>query len=126
MLEFLFEILGEFLLQVLGEVLIEVGLQSLAEPFRKTPNPWLAALGYTVFGAVAGGVSLLLFPTYLVPVTSWRVYNAALTPIATGLSMAAIGAWRAKRGQPVLRIDRFWYGYLFALALGLVRFWFAG
>jgi hypothetical protein len=39
--------------------------------------------------------------------------------------MAAIGAWRARRGEPVLRIDRFAYGYLFALSLALVRFFFA-
>jgi hypothetical protein len=37
-----------------------------------------------------------------------------------------MGAWRARRGQQVLRIDRFAYGYLFALSLGLVRFYFAG
>lgn len=50
----IFELLGELLLQVLGEVFIEVGLHSLAEPFRKAPNPWLPAFGYLVFGAVAG------------------------------------------------------------------------
>jgi hypothetical protein len=39
--------------------------------------------------------------------------------------MCALGAWRARRGGVVLRIDRFAYGYLFALALALIRFWFA-
>lgn len=125
MLEFLFDILGEFLLQVLGEALMEVGLHSLAEPFRRTPNPWLAAVGYALLGAALGGMSLLVFPDYLVATKSLRVANAALSPIAAGLCMAAIGAWRARRGQAVLRIDRFSYGYLFALAFGLVRFWFA-
>ena len=125
MLEFLFEILGEFLLQVLGEALMEVGLHSLAEPFRRTPNPWLAAVGYALLGAALGGMSLLVFSDYLVATKSLRVANAALSPIAAGLCMAAIGAWRARRGQAVLRIDRFSYGYLFALAFGLVRFWFA-
>lgn len=125
MLEFLFEILGEFLLQVLGEALMEVGLHSLAEPFRRTPNPWLAAVGYALLGAALGGMSLLVFSDYLVATKSLRVANAALSPIAAGLCMAAIGAWRARRGQAVLRIDQFSYGYLFALAFGLVRFWFA-
>lgn len=124
-MEILFEILGELLLQLFGESLVEIGLQALAEPFRKSPHPWLAAPGYLVFGAVAGGLSLLLFPNYLMPTQSWRVYNAALAPVAAGLCMMALGAWRARRGQPVLRIDRFWYGYLFALAFGLIRFWFA-
>ena len=123
--EFLFSFIGEFVLQVLGQLFIEVGLHSLAEPFRKEPKPWLAAVGYLIFGAVVGGLSLLVFPDYLVASKSVRVANAALSPIAAGLSMAAMGAWRARRGQTVLRIDKFSYGYLFALSMGLVRFWFA-
>lgn len=123
--EFLFSFIGEFVLQVLGQLFIEVGLHSLAEPFRKQPKPWLAAIGYLFFGAAIGGLSLLVFPDYLVASKSLRVANAALSPIAAGLSMAAMGAWRARRGQAVLRIDKFSYGYLFALSMGLVRFWFA-
>ena len=125
-MEFLFEILGEFILQFLGEVLLEVGLQALVAPFRKESSAWLAAVGYAVFGAVLGGLSLLVFPHYLVADKSLRVANAALSPIAAGIGMAAVGAWRGKRGQVVLRIDRFSYGYVFALAFGLIRFWFAG
>ena len=126
MIEILIEFLGEFVLQVLGEALLEIGLHSLAEPFRREPNPWLAAVGYTVFGAALGGISLLVFPDYLMANKSLRIANAVLSPIAAGLSMAAVGKWRARRGQAVLRIDKFAYGYLFALSLGLVRFWFAG
>jgi hypothetical protein len=39
--------------------------------------------------------------------------------------MCLMGAWRARRGDDVLRIDRFAYGYVFALSLALVRFIFA-
>lgn len=123
--EFLFSILGELLLQVLGELLVNMGFHSLAEPMRRRPNPWLAAVGYLLFGAVVGGLSLLVFPDYLVASKNLRVANAALSPILAGLCVAALGAWRARYGQPVLRIDKFAYGYLFALSLGLVRFWFA-
>lgn len=125
MLEFIVEIVGEFLLQALGEALVEIGLHSLAEPFRRAPNPWLAALGYTLFGAILGGLSLLLFADYLVP-PPWRTVNLFVTPFLVGGLMAAMGAWRARRGEPVLRIDRFLYGFLFAAALALVRFQFAG
>jgi len=125
MLEFIFEILGEFLLQAVGEALLEIGLHSLAEPFRRAPNPWLAALGYLLFGALLGGLSLLVFPVYLVP-APWRMVNLFLTPFAVGGLMVAMGHWRARRGQEVLRIDRFLYGFLFAAALALVRYVFAG
>ena len=124
MLELVLEVLGEFLLQVVGEAFLELGFHSLAEPFRKPPNPWLAALGYALFGAIFGGLSLLVFPTNLVP-QPWRLVNLVVTPLAVGGIMVLMGAWRAKRGQPVLRIDRFSYGYLFALSMAFIRFHFA-
>jgi hypothetical protein len=125
MLEFLFEILGEFLLQAFGEALLEIGLHSLSEPFRRAPNPWLAAVGYTLFGAALGGLSLLLFPIYLMP-PPWRMANLFLTPFAVGGLMVLMGHWRARRGDAVLRINRFVYGFLFAAALAVVRYVFAG
>ena len=121
MFEIIFELLGEFLLQVVGELLIELGFHSLAEPFRRPPNPWLAALGYVLFGLIVGGISVLLVPHNLVPET-WRVTNLILTPFAVGGMMALLGAWRARRGQTLWRIDKFVYGYLFALAVAIVRF----
>jgi hypothetical protein len=124
MLEIIFEVVGEFVLQVLGEALVELGFHSLGEPFRRPPNPWLASFGYTLFGAIFGGLSLLAFPNNLVP-DSFRIANLVLTPLAVGGVMAAMGAWRERRGEPVLRIDKFAYGYLFALSLAIVRFFFA-
>lgn len=125
MLEFVFQVVGEFLLQILFEALAELGLHSIAEPFRRPPNPWLAALGYAIFGAAAGGLSLLLLPSHLVSGEALRLVNLVVTPVAVGLLMCIFGSWRSRRGQAVLRIDRFSYGYLFALSLALVRFWFA-
>lgn len=124
MLELLVELVGEFLLQVVVEALIEVGLHSLVEPFRRQPSPWLAAVGYAIFGASLGGLSLLLFPHNLVP-GAWRIANLVATPMAVGGFMAGIGAWRARRGESLLRIDRFAYGYLFAICFALIRFQFA-
>lgn len=118
---------GELLLQVLFEVLAEFGLRSLGEPFRRSreASPWLAALGYTIYGAVAGGLSLLVFPVAFL-LTPWmRVANLALTPLAAGLMMSLMGAWRRRRGDDLIRLDRFSYGVLFALAMALVRFFFA-
>lgn len=118
------EIIGEFLIQLIGEALVQLGLRSLGEPLNRPPNPWLAALGYGLFGAIFGGLSLWPFPGNLVP-EPWRIANLIVTPLAVGALMAAMGVWRARHGKPVLRIDRFAYGYLFALAFALVRFFFA-
>lgn len=122
--ELLFEIFGELILQVLFQVLAEVGLQSLRAPFQKESNPWLAALGYILMGAMVGGISLLVFPVLHIQTHKIRVLNLALSPLAAGAAMAALGAWRRHRDQPVLRIDKFTYGFVFALSMALVRFSF--
>ncbi|GAB2867092.1 hypothetical protein GCM10027277_40060 [Pseudoduganella ginsengisoli] len=124
-MEFLIELLLEFLIQFFGEVLFELGLRSIAAPFRKDASPWLAAIGYAFFGLVVGGISLWLFPDHMVANIKLRLVNLGVTPIASGLCMSLLGSWRAKRGQDLIRIDRFSYGYLFALCLGLVRFYWA-
>ena len=124
MIEAIAEIFFEFILQLLGEVLAEFGLQSGAKRPGGRPNPWVAGFGYVMLGAALGGLSLLFFRGHLVG-PAWRVVNLVVMPVVAGLCMAAIGAWRAKRGNPVLRIDKFAYGYLFALSFALIRFWFA-
>ncbi len=125
MLEILIQLFGEFVLQAIGEVLLELGLHAVAEPFRKEANPWVAALGYTMFGAAFGGISLLAFPAHLTPAGALRIANLVLTPLVVGAIMSSVGAWRAKRGDALFRIDRFSYGFLFAFALAAVRFRFA-
>lgn len=122
MIELLLQFLGEFLVQVIGEALVELGLHSLAEPFRRPPNPWLASIGYAIFGAIFGGLSLLLVSHHFLHNGPLRLVNLVLTPIAVGAVMGAMGAWRARKGEPLLRINRFFYGYLFALCFALVRF----
>ena len=67
-----------------------------------------------------GGASLWLFPHNAVSGETWRWINLLLTPIAVGLCMSWMGAWRAKRAQTLFRIDRFSYGYLFALGFALL------
>lgn len=123
-MEFLLELLGELLIQIVVEFLVELGIHSIGERQRKPLDPWIAAIGYALFGATVGGLSLLVFPHNLMP-EAWRVANIVLTPLAAGLAMMAMGTWRARRGGTRLRIDRFGYGYLFALAMALVRYQFA-
>lgn len=121
-MEFIFELLLEFLVQIVGEALFELGLHALAEPFRRPRNPWLASFGYLLFGAIFGAISLWIFPAYMVRMPALRWINLVVTPLAAGACMAGIGWWRVKRGHARLRIDRFSYGYVFALSLALVRF----
>ncbi|MEO3715421.1 hypothetical protein [Roseateles flavus] len=115
------ELVGEFLLALV----LEFGGRALLAPFRAEPSPWVSCSGYLLLGALLGGLSLWLVPHQLVQQPSLRVLNLLLTPFAVGATMGWMGQWRAKRGLRVLRMDRFAYGYLMALSLGLVRYCWA-
>jgi hypothetical protein len=120
----LFRVIAEAVLQAVFEILAEFGLRSVREPFRrpKPLHPVLAATGYAIFGAIAGGLSLWLFPTLFIDAEWLRIVNLVVTPVAAGGVMALVGAWRRRRDQELIRLDRFSYGFLFALAMALVRF----
>jgi len=120
---FLLEIFGEALLQGAFELLAELGFHGLAEPIkRRGPlNPFLAAVGYLLYGAMAGGLSLLLPKLFIVP-NVWRLANLIVTPVICGYAMASLGRFRTRRGSAAMRLDTFSYGYLFALGMALVRY----
>ena len=122
--EIIFQFVGELLLQIFFEALAEIGLRSVSEPFRKRPNPWVAAVGYVFFGGLLGGLSLLFFPALFIESRDAQIANLVFAPVAAGAVMAAIGSWRLRRNQELIRLDRFVYGYLFALAMAIVRFSF--
>jgi hypothetical protein len=124
-IESVIELLFELFFQLFVEILFELGIRSLVEPLRAPQNPLVAAIGYALLGTGAGGMSLWLLPHHLVANADWRFLNLIITPMLAGAAMALVGVWRRRRGQTLLRIDRFFYGYLFALAMALVRFKFA-
>ena len=124
--ELLFEIFGELLLQIVFELLAEFGWRSLQQPFKQAPNPLLAGVGYALFGAVAGGLSLWWFPNLFIGSPVGRIANVIVTPILSGAAMAALGAWRRRRDQPTILLDRFAYAFIFAMAMALVRLRFGG
>ena len=134
-MEILFEILfqiivwilqfiGELLLQIFGEALAELGLRSLREPFRRPQplHPALAGLGYFLFGLMAGGLSLWVVPALFIQVPWLRVANLLVMPLIAGLVMSAIGRFRRRQGQELIRLDTFAYGAVFAFGMSLVRF----
>lgn len=128
--EALFMLLGwvaEIVLQVAFEALAEMGIRTLREPFKpaRETSPLVAAVGYAIYGALVGAVSLWFFPAPWLEAPWARIANLAVAPLAAGAVMSLLGAWRRGRGQSLIRLDRFSYGVLFALSMALVRFFFA-
>lgn len=119
--ELLFEILGELLLQVAFAVLAEFGWRVASAPFRKSPHPLAAGIGYAIFGTVAGAVSLWAFPHLFVTSRVGQLANVVVTPLLSGAVIAALGAWRRRHDRDTVLLDRFAYAFVFALAMGLVR-----
>jgi hypothetical protein len=128
--ELLLTVLGwvaEVVLQVAFEALAEMGLRTLGEPFKpaREASPLVAAVGYAIYGAAIGGISLWFFPAPYLEAPWARIANVAVSPLAAGAVMSMLGAWRRGRGEALIRLDRFSYGALFALSMALVRFAFA-
>jgi hypothetical protein len=114
----------EILLPLIGELFIEVGARSLGEPFvrREKRNPILAGIGYCLLGLIFGGLSLLIFPDSFIRSERFHGINLIITPVVSGLAMSGLGWLRRRQDQPVLRLDSFLYGFLFAFMMALVRF----
>lgn len=125
-LEFLLQFCGEFLLQALFEVLVELGQHSFADSVRRPRHPLLSTIGFILWGAIFGGLSLLIFPTSPIENPLYRQINLVLTPILVGGLMMLVGKLREGRGQSLVRLDRFGFAFVFAFSMALVRFLWAG
>ncbi|MES2301798.1 MAG: hypothetical protein V4521_06955 [Pseudomonadota bacterium] len=125
-MEFVFEVLlqfgGEILLQALFEVLAELGMRSMADTLRKPRTPLFSTIGFILWGFIAGGISLLLFPTSPIADPTLRAINLFITPTAIAAIMMLIGRVRTKKGQTLVRLDRFGYAFVFAFGMALVRY----
>lgn len=129
-MEFVFEVLlqfgGEIVLQTLFEVLAELGMRSMADTLQKPRTPLFSTIGFILWGLIAGGISLLLFPTSPIANPTLRAINLFITPTTIAAIMMFIGWARTKKGQPLVSLDRFGYAFVFAFAMALVRYIWVG
>jgi hypothetical protein len=130
------EFIAEIALQLAFEWLAGTGVRGLrnardarnarrAKPPARDISPALAVLGYAALGAVVGTVSLWPFPHSFLDAYSARLANLVVTPVIAGALMSFIGGRRKMKGEPLIRLDRFAYGVVFAFAMSLVRFLWA-
>jgi hypothetical protein len=120
--EFLFQVVGEVLVQASFELLAEFGFRSLADTVKRPRSPVLSTIGFVLWGAIAGGISLLFFPASPIDDPGLRLANLVITPMLVGVSMTMLGRLREKKGQQLLRLNRFGNAFIFAFSMALVRF----
>ncbi len=120
--EIVLQVILEVLVQVAGESLFESGLYGVRQVFKRAPaSPAAAAVGYLVFGAIVGALSLWIFPKLFIDAAWVRWVNLGLSPIVAGVAMATIGRLRQRLGQTSVSLDTFLNAFLFAFAMAAVR-----
>ena len=127
-MEIILELLFEVFLYIFGEILVELGFRSLGETMtsREERNPVLAGIGYALLGTIGGFLSLLIFPDAFVRSERLHGINMVISPLLAGLGMAGLGWLLARAGKRRLRVDSFFFGFIFALPMAIVRFFFTG
>ena len=127
-MEIIFEILAQLFFEILLQGIFELGGRGLYSTFRKdgaSVNPWLAIFGYALMGAIAGGISIWLVPVHMLKSPTLQILSLAITPIVLGFIFEAFGRWRTNNDRQRNVVDRFSYGFTFALTMGLIRYFFA-
>jgi hypothetical protein len=126
MFAIIIEFVLEVLLQFVGELIVELFIRTGASiPWvNKAATNLLTALVYFGIGAFIGWVSLWFFPKAFVRSESLHGISLVITPVLSGLMMAAIGWVRTQRGELALQIERFSYGFVLAFGMALIRFYF--
>jgi hypothetical protein len=122
-LGFIFELLFEALFEiVLGAIV--AGVYRLLRRFWITArrgSSAIAAVILVLLGAALGFLSAFIFPHPLVPPSKLHGISLLVSPMITGLVMAAIGDGVRRRGGLPVRIESFSYGFAFAFAVALIR-----
>src|SRR5688500_18319422 len=113
MLEGVLSFLFELVLNVVLEVAAEAGFHALAAPFTDRPHPALAVPAYALYGAGVGALSSIVLTEFVIRDPVLAAVNLAASPVLAGLAMMGVGALRARRGQALIRLDTFFYGWLF-------------
>lgn len=132
MIEILVEFILEFLLQGVGELLLEIFTHRARKhrhakglPAREPMHPVLSALLWIAIGAAIGWLTLIPFPHSFLKDPALRIANLIATPLVLGALMALLGRRRLANREETVPLDRFWTAALFALSMGLVRFFLA-
>ncbi len=120
-MSFIIELLFEFLIQFFIELLVEVGAHGVKSD-RPRLHPAVALVVYILLGVGLGLLSCIFFEQKLLSHPYAQYANIAITPVFVGLAIGAVGTWRSKRGGDLVLLDKFLYGYTFALAFAIARY----
>jgi hypothetical protein len=122
----LLEILLELIFPLFVEFFAELALHKLGRiPWaRKTGYVILTAILYFAVGLAAGFISILIFPKAFARSSTLPGISLVVTPILGGVLMSFLAWFRVRTWDWTIRLETFAYGFLFAFAMTLLRFYF--
>jgi hypothetical protein len=125
-MELLFEILVELVLPLVTEIFAELALHQLGRFVRANAVPRIVVTALMYFGAglLAGFFSLLIFPKAFARSSTLPGISLVITPVLGGLLLSYIAWLRVRTWDWTIRLETFAYGFLFALAMTLLRLLF--
>jgi len=126
LLEIFSDFFLEFVLQIIAEALIEGAFQKFSGMSwaRRALSVTLALVMYFGLGVITGWLSTLVFPHSFIRSSKLHGISLVIIPLLAGLTMTGLGGIRRRQGKPVMRIDTFGYGFVFAFGMALIRFMF--
>lgn len=76
-------------------------------------------------GAVAGGLSLIVFRDHFITSEVVKNLNVLVTPVLIGWLLSRVGTSKKAKGRPLYELETFWRGWGFAFTFATARLLFA-
>jgi hypothetical protein len=128
----LFELIGEALLELLFGLLADIswrGLRSVSSAISESvssaifePDRPRRIVFSLILGIILGFVSIAVHPAPFFHPGKVHGTSLLLSPLLTGLVMAAIGSAVKRINRKPVPWESFWGGFAFALGMAVIRF----
>lgn len=124
LIELLLEVFGEAAIQVVWEVIAECFVRTVPRRAGSRPqlHPAIAIPTYAVVGFGLGWLTVAVYPHRLFAHPPIPGASLFLSPLLAGAVMAYLGSRHPGSATRTLRLDRFSYGFVFALGISTARF----
>jgi hypothetical protein len=118
------EILLETGIEIAGEALASLLTRATSKLFKSISdfNPVANTFALGMLGTLVGFLSVVTYPHPLVHPSRIHGISVIVSPLITGFVMSQLGRLLRNHGRKVMPIESFGYGFVFAFAMALVRF----
>ena len=120
------------IVEVLFESVIEIGCAGAASLLTRAVsklfktisdlNPIATAFALGMLGLLVGFLSVVAYPHPFVHPSRLHGVSVIVSPLITGFVMSQLGRLLRNHGGRVTPVESFGYGFVFAFAMALVRF----